>query len=77
MKEVIEQNCGRDPFPMMLKRQKLPKKAIMTHFPGMSLKKEDYLCPEDLVVGQNVVIHGRDCIIYDADAFTRAWIKDK
>ncbi len=76
MKEVIEQNCGRDPFPMMLKRQKLPKKAIQTHFPGISLKKEEYYTPEDLRVGGNISIHGRDCLIYNCNDFTKAWVKD-
>lgn len=62
---------------MMLKRQKLPIKAIKTHFPGMSLKKEMYYQPEDLKVGSSLDIHGRDCVIVDADEFTKAWIRDK
>lgn len=40
VKEVRRQNNGRDPFPLLLRRQKLPKVPIHTHYPGMSLKKE-------------------------------------
>ena len=39
VKELRFQNSGRDPFPLLLKKQKLPKKAINTVYPGMSLKK--------------------------------------
>lgn len=39
VKELRFQNSGRDPFPLLLSRQKLPKKAINTVYPGMSLKK--------------------------------------
>jgi len=45
------QNSGRDPFPLLLKRQKLPKKAINTVYPGMSLKKEDFYAPADFLIG--------------------------
>ena len=40
VKEIRHQNSGRDPFPLLLNRQKLPKKAINTVYPGMSLKRE-------------------------------------
>lgn len=39
VKETRTQNSGRDPFPLLLRRQKLPKVPIHTHYPGMSLKK--------------------------------------
>lgn len=39
VKEVRKQNSGRDPFPLLLRKQKLPKVPIHTHYPGMSLKK--------------------------------------
>jgi hypothetical protein len=39
VKEVRFQNSGKDPFPLLLKKQKLPKKAVNTVYPGMSLKK--------------------------------------
>jgi len=35
----------------MLNRKKLPKQPINTHYPGMTLKKEEFYQPEDLMIG--------------------------
>ena len=51
VKEINESNTGRFPFPMLLKRQKLAKAPILTHCPGMSLRKEEYYTPLDLYTG--------------------------
>ena len=75
VKETNEPNTGRFPFPMLLKRQKLAKQPILTHCPGMSLKKEEYYGPEDLLIGKRVNIFGRDCLIYDCDEFTKNFYK--
>jgi hypothetical protein len=61
----------------MLKRQKLPKKAINTVYPGMSLRKEEYYSPADFFIGEHINVFGRDCIIYDADDFTKAYYRYK
>lgn len=73
--EINKQNSGHYPFPKLLKRQKLAKQPIMTHCPGMSLRTEEYYSPEDLKIGQTVVIFGRTCQIYDCDAHTREWYR--
>lgn len=75
VKEINKQNSGRYPFPMLLKRQKLAKAPILTHCPGMSLRTEEYYMPEDLRIGENIVIFGRTCQIYDCDNHTRQWYK--
>jgi hypothetical protein len=49
----------------------------MTHCPGMSLKKEEFYAPEDLVCGGRVNIFGRDFMIHDVDEHTRKWYKAK
>lgn len=75
VKEINEANNGKTPFPMLLKRQKLAKTPILTHCPGMSLKKEEFYAPQDLLIGTKVTIFGRECLIYDCDQFTREWYK--
>jgi hypothetical protein len=45
VKELNKNNSGKDPFPMLLNRRKLPKQPIMTHYPAMTLKKEEYYKP--------------------------------
>jgi EF-hand domain-containing protein 1 len=58
VKEVSKQNSGLDPFPMLLSKSKVPKVPVMTHYPGMSLKKEEFYTPEDLICGKIVNIFG-------------------
>jgi hypothetical protein len=41
----------------------------------MSLKKEEFYTPEDLLIGKRCNIFGRDCLIYDCDDFTKRWYK--
>lgn len=33
VKEMSKSNSGKDPFPLLLHRGKLPKLPIMTHYP--------------------------------------------
>ncbi len=77
VKEMRKVNSGRDPFPLLLRRMKLPKEPIMTHYPGMTLKKEEYYRPADFQCGNIVRIYARDCLIYDCDEFTRGWFRAK
>lgn len=43
----------------------------------MSLKKEEYYSPEDLVIGKRVNIFNRECLIYDADEYTKNWYRQQ
>jgi hypothetical protein len=56
---------------MMLKRMKVPKTPVLTNYPGLSLRKEEFYMPEDIVVGRSFVIYGRDCLVLDCDDFTK------
>lgn len=58
---------------MLLKKQRLSKKPILTHCPGMSLKQEEYYGPADLICGKTVQVYNRECLIYDCDRFTKDW----
>jgi len=74
--EVAKQNCGKDPYASLLKRCKLPKKPILTHYPGMTLQKEEFYRPKDFICGLNVDLLSRDCLIYDCDQFTKSWYRE-
>lgn len=71
VKEINQANTGRFPFPMLVKKQKLAKEPILTHCPGMSLRKEEYYMPPDLLIGTKLNVWGRNVMIYDCDAHTR------
>ena len=63
VKEIKVANSGIDAFPMLLKRMKVPKQAVMTHYPSMSLKKEDYYLPTDLLIGNVINVYGRAVLL--------------
>ncbi|EGR27327.1 flagellar microtugule protofilament ribbon protein, putative [Ichthyophthirius multifiliis] len=73
IKEIIRHNSGKDPFPLLLNRKRLPKEPILTHYPGMTLKKEEFYSPIDLICGKLIRIYSKDCLIYDCDPFTKEW----
>lgn len=62
---------------MLLQKSKVPKVAVMTHYPGMSLKKEEFYQPEDLICGRTVNIFGRECLIFDCDDFTYQYYQQR
>ena len=76
IREIRNQNTGKDPFPKMLNRIKLAKEPILTHSPGMQVKKSEYYLPEDLICGNKITIFGRECIIFDCDEFTKKFYKE-
>jgi hypothetical protein len=42
VKEIFKPNSGNMSFPMLLKRQKLAKRPILTHCPAMNMRAEDF-----------------------------------
>jgi EF-hand domain-containing protein 1 len=73
VKEQKVSNSGYDPFPMLLKRMMVPKVPLMTHYPRMSLRSEEYYVPQDLLIGSTINVYGRDMQIVDCDEYTRQW----
>lgn len=45
----------------------------MTHYPGMTLKKEEYYEPKDLICGSNMNIFSKHCLLFNCDEFTKHW----
>ncbi|XP_068135101.1 EF-hand domain-containing protein 1 [Hyperolius riggenbachi] len=78
VREVHERNDGRDPFPVLMKRQRLPKsiKDLKDTFPNCVLEISDkevteWYTPRDFNVGSHVTILGRKFFLYDCDTYTR------
>ena len=80
VREVNKPNDGRDPFPIMIKRQRIPKDRynVKSNFSAIYLELSDqevteYYKPHHFQLGQSVNIFGRDFTIYDMDNFTKAF----
>jgi len=81
IKEVHEANNGRDPFPTLVTRQRIPKMHVAKTFPSMehAIVKESqhgYYKASDFLVGDTVDITNRKMFIYDADGATRTFVSD-
>ena len=77
VREIKVNNSGKDPFPLLLRKQKLPKKPRFTYCPGLNVKKDEYYLPEDLKLGNYVELYNRPALICDCDDFTKRWYKQK
>ncbi|EDV19218.1 EF-hand domain-containing protein 1 [Trichoplax sp. H2] len=78
IREVRQQNSGRDPFPSLMSRQKIPlnRNSIPSSFPTSVLELssqelKDYIVPSDLRIGRTLNILGRRFLLYDCDLFTQ------
>ncbi|XP_058119809.1 EF-hand domain-containing protein 1-like [Anopheles ziemanni] len=82
IKELKENQEGRDYFPMLLRKQKLPKnwKENPVSHPSIFLEKTDhevseYYSPKDLIVGSTIFVYGRKFLLLDCDGFTRCYFE--
>lgn len=84
--EIVEQrpeNSGRFGSPILVSRQRIPRPGVRVeqtrhqeHTYG-KLMKSDYLCPEDIQIGETYQVFGKPFYVYDCDARTRNAAKEK
>nr|XP_037862094.1 EF-hand domain-containing protein 1 isoform X3 [Chlorocebus sabaeus] len=84
IREVHERNDGRDPFPLLMNRQRMPKVLVENakNFPQCVLEISDqevleWYTAKDFIVGKSLTVLGRTFFIYDCDPFTRRYYKEK
>lgn len=68
-------NSGKDPFPVTFKRQKLPRQFALNQ-PGQTYA-ENFLKAEELFIGQNLAVFGREYLLEGCDEFTRNYYREK
>jgi hypothetical protein len=73
VKEIQTPNNGSYPFNMLLRRQKLAKNPVLTHYPDMNMRPVEHYGAEDFKCGDMIKIWTRDCLLYDCDDFTKQW----
>jgi len=74
--EIKINNSGKDPFPRLLRKSKLPKKAHFSYCPGLLIPEDEYYLPKDLLIGNIVDVYNRKCKIVGCDEFTKNWFKE-
>lgn len=75
--EVKENNSGRDPFPALLKRMKLPKGFRGVSTVGGSSASNKFYSPADFSVGGVVGVFGRQLVLEDCDETTRSYYEEE
>jgi len=80
VREVHSHNDGRDLFPVLISRQKIPKNRydVGPTYAAVSMELSDkeikeYFSPADFAIGKTVQIYNRQFFLYDCDNFTKAY----
>ncbi|NWV31567.1 EFHC1 protein, partial [Grantiella picta] len=84
VREVRKRNDGKDPFPVLMRRQRLPKVFVdkKKNFPSCVLEITDHevqewYSPKDFGIGKSITLLGRTFLIYDMDKFTQDFYREK
>ena len=80
IKELPENQQGRDGFAMLLKRTKIPKnwQKKPLDFPAIvfnvtEAEVEEYYQAMDFIIGSTIFVFGRKFLLLDCDVFTRSY----
>lgn len=71
IRECISANDGRDPYPSLLKRQKLPRNSLRVPTADDSPREGLYVSYQDLLCGQCVTVYNRALLLVNCDNFTK------
>ena len=73
-------NDGRDPFPVLVTRHKVPinRYNVESSFPSVVMELtgqeiKEYFTPRDFELGKTVTIYNRRFLVCDCDNFTKAF----
>ena len=76
VRNVEGKNSGRDPFPMLLKRARLPRDwKQKTDDSQYGRNEEKYYVCENLTLGSVIDVYGRHLVLLSCDDFTRDFYK--
>jgi len=75
IREVNFPNSGKDPFPLLLKRQKFPRKLTLNQ-PGQTFH-DDFLKLEEIKYGESFEVFGRKFFILGCDQYTHDYMLQK
>lgn len=76
VRELHFANNGKDQFPLLLKRSKVPKRFSVDQ-PGQNDSEQDYLTEADLYPGEPIVAFSRTFHVVGVDEFTNRYFKEK
>ena len=74
IREVHNPNDGRDAFPLLLRRQKLPDKFGVNQ-PGQQFIGDNYVTADEITPISNINAYGRVYKIEGVDEFTQRWYR--
>lgn len=82
IREVHKANDGHDPFPVLVRRQRMPKDRnnVASSFPGIVMELTDnevkeWFTPADFAIGKTLFVYGRKLLVYDCDEFTKNYYR--
>lgn len=76
IREVHHPNNGRDAFPKLLQRQKLPFRSDVNQ-PGLHFIGDNYLTCEEIYPGQPIIAFNRAYTILGVDQYTQNYFLEK
>ena len=80
IREVTEPNSDHEPFPVMMRRKRLPKLLKPQPFPNCVLdvskhEVDEYFSPKDFQLGHTVKLLARSFLLYDCSGFTKEYFQ--